>query len=429
MSEPQDTTGTGPAAEQPAAGAAPVPEPTPPAPPAADPAPDAAGWSWGPLGTGTPGYGPPSTPGYGPPSGAPEPGAPQYGAPQYGAPQYGAPQYGAPQYGAPQYGAPQYGAPVGVTPVPVQRGIVPLRPLGLGEIYDGAFRAIRANPRVMFGFSAVVVTALVVLQTFVEWYSFGWIGDWASTPVGAEADITAGDALGASVGYVVLFLASYVASTILTGLLTVSVSRSVIGTVVGVGEAWQTVRPQLWRLLLLTLLVIVIVFAPLVVLVVGVVALAAADAVGASVALGLLGLVAYVCFAVWVMTRTTLAPAALVLERQKVVAGLKRGWALSRGSFWRIFGIVLLTNIIVGFVAGLVSFPASLVAMLVSPTDLFSPASLAIQGVATIIASVVTTPFYAAVVALLYIDLRIRREGLDVTLHRAAEEAAAGRAA
>ena len=39
-------------------------------------------------------------------------------------------------------------------PQALQPGIIPLRPLGMGEIYDGAFRAVRANPRVMFGLAA-----------------------------------------------------------------------------------------------------------------------------------------------------------------------------------------------------------------------------------------------------------------------------------
>ena len=68
--------------------------------------------------------------------------------------------------------------------------------------------------------------------------------------------------------------------------------------------------------------------------------------------------------------------------------------------------------------------PASLVPV-VMQLDPTSGVALAITAVAAILASVLTTPFTASVVALLYIDLRIRREGLDVELARAAESAAA----
>src|SRR4029079_9410922 len=36
-------------------------------------------------------------------------------------------------------------------PQALQPGIIPLRPLGMGEIYDGAFREVSDNPRGMFG--------------------------------------------------------------------------------------------------------------------------------------------------------------------------------------------------------------------------------------------------------------------------------------
>ena len=45
-------------------------------------------------------------------------------------------------------------------------------------------------------------------------------------------------------------------------------------------------------------------------------------------------------------------------------------------------------------------------------------------GIAKIIALTLSTTFLAAVVALLYIDVRMRREGLDVELARAAETTA-----
>ena len=48
--------------------------------------------------------------------------------------------------------------------------------------------------------------------------------------------------------------------------------------------------------------------------------------------------------------------------------------------------------------------------------------SLAVTNLGSVLASTVTAPFTAALTALLYIDLRIRREGLDVALARAAAQ-------
>ena len=49
------------------------------------------------------------------------------------------------------------GAPWGWAPPPVVKpGVIPLRPLGVGEILDGAVTTIRRNPAPMLGLSAIV---------------------------------------------------------------------------------------------------------------------------------------------------------------------------------------------------------------------------------------------------------------------------------
>jgi hypothetical protein len=305
----------------------------------------------------------------------------------------------------------------------VQHGIVPLRPLGLGEIFDGAFRAIRANPRVMFGLSAVVVTLSVLLETFVQWYALGNLGSLTSTSVSVETDAVLGDLVGYGGGTILSTVVTLVATTVLTGLLIISVSRSVIGQQVPLGEAWARARPQIWRLLGLTLMVIALIVSVPLVWVGALIGLAVAEQWGLMAVVGFVGGAGVLVWIVWVSTRTLLSTPALMLEEQGVRAGFRRGWALSRGSFWRLFGIYLLASVVVGIVASLIVTPATVIPMALS-MDPFGPLALAITAVATIIASVLTTSFTAAVVALLYIDLRIRREGLDVELARAAESAA-----
>jgi membrane-anchored glycerophosphoryl diester phosphodiesterase (GDPDase) len=127
---------------------------------------------------------------------------------------------------------------------------------------------------------------------------------------------------------------------------------------------------------------------------------------------------------VWIAVRLLFVPPAMVLE-QTGFRAIPRAWRLSRGSFWRILGIYLLTAVIVYFVAQIVIFPVSMIASftMLTPGSGLGPAIL-LTNAGTALASVLTNVFMAAVVALLYIDLRIRREGLDVELSRAAEAAA-----
>ena len=390
-----------------------------------------------PTGPWGPGYSQPAQPGYGHPQpgqpASPVDSAPPYGTPQHGAPQYGTPQYGTPQYGTPQYGTPQYGtspiAPQGYRPPPVQRGIIPLRPLSLGELFDGAFRAVRANPRVMFGFTGMVVAITVTIQGLTQWLLLGAIAGQL-TGVTSEIDPTGQFGIADSVGSALAQGATLpllsLATTVLTGVLIASVSRSVIGQSITVGELWAAHwRRTLWLVVFSAVsgLLVAVVW---VALAVPVIALAAAEQWAAAVLLGIVGGLALVVATVWFQIRILLIPPALVLEGTSVRDAVTRGWALTRGSFWRIFGIYLLTSIITGFVAQVIIVPVTTIATLVlqDPTAT-SGGAIAIISVGTALVYTLTIVFMAAVVALLYIDIRIRREGLDVELIRAAEAAAA----
>lgn len=373
---------------------------------------------------GQPQYG---QPGYGQGQyGQPGYGQPQYGQPGYGQGQYGQPQYGQGQYGQPQYGQPGPGVPAGYRPPPVQRGIVPLRPLGLGELFDGAFRSVRANPKVMFGFSTIVVVAATAIGTVFQWLVLPMVTR-ALSPVTQTGDLM-GDAymtesLGLSLSTVVMAPFTTIATAILSGALTVSVSRSVIGQKIGLGTLWRTSWPHIMRVVGYTVLLSLAGFVVVGALVAAIVLLAEPSP-GAAVAVALLGGLLLFLAGVWVAVRLLLVPPAMVLE-QTGFRAVPRAWRLSRGSFWRILGIYLLTSVIVYFVAQLVVFPVSMVASftMLTPGSGFGPAIL-LTNAGTALASVLTNVFMAAVVALLYIDLRIRREGLDVELSRAAEAAA-----
>ncbi|MEK8228079.1 hypothetical protein NKG05_21325 [Oerskovia sp. M15] len=89
------------------------------------------------------------------------------------------------------------------------------------------------------------------------------------------------------------------------------------------------------------------------------------------------------------------------------------------GAYWRTLGISLLAYVAVSVLASIVVYPFSAITTFFI-TNTF--AVLALTAVAQVISSVVTTIFIAGVVSLLYIDVRMRREGLDVELTAAANE-------
>lgn len=322
--------------------------------------------------------------------------------------------------GQPGWGAP---APTAWRPPALQPGIVPLRPLGLGEILDGAFKAVRANPRVMFGLSALVVTIAVAIESVITWYVSGLID-------GAIADATASsssmfnesdlDGIGGVLGQLVTAPITSIVTTILTGWLIISVSRSVIGQTVSPREVLRSRR--IWLVLGFTLLVGVAA-AVVVSAYVGLVVLfASQDQVGLAVLVGLVGGLLLVVLLVLVAVRTLLVPPALMLEGKRFRPTVARAWRLTRGSFWRLLGIYLLVSLLVGVIAQVVVTPAAILSALVFSDPLGEKfVSIVVTGIASIIAMTLSTTYLASVVALLYIDVRMRREGLDVELARAAE--------
>ncbi|WP_265447861.1 hypothetical protein [Flexivirga meconopsidis] len=374
-----------------------------------------------------------TSPGGDSPSGDQQQPAPQYGQqapPQYGQqpPQYG--QYGPPQPPQQQYQPPHqgYGPPPGHGPQPgyaqlaPKPGVIPLRPLRLGDVFEGTFATIRGNPGATLGLSAIValVVAIPAILTTIAF---------------SNADLTTTDDsgttlnFGTQIGQNVSTIYMGFAGIFLTGMLTVVVSEAVLGRRISIGETWQKVRGRLLPLLGMTLLQTL---AFLVVLGVGVgivVLLALTAPVLLTVTVGIiLALVALVAF-VYVWFKLSFAGAALVLERVGPIAAFKRSWALTRGQWWRIFGITVLGQLMVGFVSGIAMMPAGII-LGISAADSGTPSVGAIivyQLVAVAISSL-TAPFTAGVVALLYLDQRIRKEALDVTLMQAAGQDKAGAA-
>lgn len=350
----------------------------------------------------SPGYGPPPPPGYGPVP--PAPGQQPYSGQEFA--------------GA----TPGWGS----RPAAAQPGVVPLRPLGLGELLDGAVGIIRRYPRPALGLSALValVTTLLNVALLVTAFQPLLEVDPAALDRGDTAALEG--VIGAAAGGGILtVLLAILSGVILTGGLTAVVGKAILGEPMSFTQAWSQVRPFVLRLLGLALLVVVIVYG---VLIAGVLAGTAIIAVGGPV-LALIGvplIFASIAASAFFYIRLSLAPCVLVLERLGIAASLRRSSALVTRDWWRVFGILTLTLILGGFVSQVVQLPFAVLgagspASLFDPqSDLFTTRSLVLSAVGGGLASTLVAPFTAGVRALVYVDRRMRAEGLDVALTAAA---------
>ncbi|WP_432150478.1 hypothetical protein [Streptomyces sp. bgisy029] len=312
-------------------------------------------------------------------------------------------------------------------PPAAKPGVIPLRPLGLGEILDGSVSALRAHWRTALGFSLAVSMVVQIAVVLMQRYLLPKPTAVDPNATGTEALRQASESLRTTLlSLAPISLLTMIATLFTASIVTVVISRSVLGRPVTLSDAWAEARPRILPLAGLTLLV------PLITAAVMAVGIGPGLLVGeeAGVALALLGFIAACVVIIWLQVSFTLAAPALMLERQSIVSALRRSAKLVRGAWWRTFGILALTYLLVFLLSFLVSIPFSIIGVIADGTDIseffesggasFGWPFLIVTGIGEVIVSTLLYPFVAGVMALLYVDQRIRREALDLDLARAA---------
>lgn len=302
-------------------------------------------------------------------------------------------------------------------------GAMPLRPLGLGDIYDAAFRIIRFNPKATVG-SAVLVASVIMLIPVIISGIFTFTMDLTLTETG-EIDAGSSDSefIGAAVSFGSIFggaILLQIGLIFVTGMIAHVTNAAAIGQRLTLGEAWAATHGKRWKLLGVT----------------AVINLASALAAGVYVGLwflvitftgsaapvvvwGLITVPAFIAGMVWFWVRIYYLPAPiLMLEPVGVFDAIRRGYRLTQGQFWRILGIGLLTLIITTVAGALLSGPFTIageIAAVAMPE--YAVLGLAItQAIASIISTAFVAPFAGAVTSLMYIDQRMRKEAFDIEL-------------
>ncbi len=116
------------------------------------------------------------------------------------------------------------------------------------------------------------------------------------------------------------------------------------------------------------------------------------------------------CAAVYLAVRWSLVLAAMMAEDIGPIRGLGRSWNLVSGSWWRAFGILLIVGILQTIITYGLFILFGVIAALFSTGD-FQAALVQVGG--TLLSAVVSPIAYIAI-TLLYFDLRVRKEGLDL---------------
>lgn len=329
-------------------------------------------------------------------------------------PPYPPPAVDYPEFASPtEYAPPQYAkAPATV----LRPGVIPLRPLTLGDIFNGAVNYVRANPKTTLGLTTVVVviTSLITLAVNVAPLLTSGVVDVYSE----EFDTAV--LLAGSLSTFTTLLAAAITSILLSGMLTVVIGRAVFGSTITIRQAWARLRGRLLALIGLALLELLAVAALVAVVVLVAVAVYAATGVPELAGVLAIPLALLLLLVLWYLYIAVLFAAPLiVLERLGVFAAIKRSFVLTRHGFWRLLGIWMLAQLVVYFVSLAVTWPFSVAGQILSVDGSSTNAVMAgfaLLSVGGAISQIVTAPFMAGVTVFLYTDRRIRWEAFDLVL-------------
>jgi hypothetical protein len=273
--------------------------------------------------------------------------------------------------------------PTGSRPAPARR---PLRPLSFGEIMDFSFGAFRRNPKVVLGLALPLVLFAEIITVALQ-FTLGNVPTQFG-PADTDADATI-----SLLSLVVSLGVSTVVGTALAALVSVVVAEDALGNQLTGWDAWRLVRRRLVPLILISLV---------------------------TTALIVLGFVFLVVPGLFLWAGWAVIAPAMMLERLGPIQALRRSWQLTRYETGQVIGIQLvswLLSLLINYILGLPF--VILGAVLVSLSDDPDPSGLPLLWLAAlgaVLGGIVARPFRAGVLALLYVDRRVRAEGLDLAL-------------
>lgn len=321
------------------------------------------------------------------------------------------------------------------TPAP-KRGIIPLHPLTFGMLLGRSFSALRHNPKVLFGFGVVIQLAVVVLSAAVMGFVFVTTFTRLESLSPASADfeaVFAGTIAMNIVAGIAVGLASVAFTALMQGVVAAEIGFAAIGVKATLGTLWRRMIPSFWRLAAFASLSVIFIFGVIVILFLIIAAFVAgglggsAEATVGIVILVVLVLLATIPLTVWLTTKLLLVPSILVLERATLRDALVRSWRLTRGRFWVAWGVTFLIGAIMGIAMQLVSLPISLLSSMlggvIAPTG--SMDTSAVMGfvfallapqILLLVLQAITLVVQSTAGTLVYLDSRMRYEGLDQTL-------------
>jgi hypothetical protein len=293
-----------------------------------------------------------------------------------------------------------------------------LRPLRIGEILDVAIKVYTRNAGTLLRLTALVIAPvqalglLVVLSTFPDSFIEPQPNPFVPDP---NAPVPEFEEIGVlATGTLVLFVLSIVGSALATGACFKVVSDSYMGIASGWREslrfALKKLLPLLWVTFLVLFITAGVVFASFFFA-----ALLGAGIQNAAAFFVIIpAVLAAIALAVWLWVCYTVTTPVVLTEGHNGPSALSRSFNLVRGRWWPTFAVSALAALLAAIITSVLQSSV----FFVSFTEVGQNGVVfqTLNSIAATIGAIVATPFQAAVFAIIYFDLRVRKEGLDLQL-------------
>jgi hypothetical protein len=341
---------------------------------------------------------------------------------------------------APQ--VPAAAAPQPYSPPP-KPGLIPLHPLSFGQLLGGAFQVIRYNPRATIP-PALIISLVQNVLVVALTYGIGLFTVDRVQRATTDADraaIAAGGVATGGAAFLAVLVVSVVATALLQGMITRVVADGALGTRPSMGAALRSARSRFWPLVgfaallgALQLVLVLLLAASVTALVVAFSGVASNIGVVYAVLLAIPIALALVVVYFFFTIKLALTPSMIVLERRRVFDSIGRSWRLTRRAFWRTFGLVALVTLMVSAAAQIVAIPFSVLGGalggLLMPNAGSDVQSQILSGLVGSAPALIVTVVVAGIgqiaqtsaLVLIYLDRRMRVEGLDLELQRFVEQ-------
>lgn len=263
---------------------------------------------------------------------------------------------------------------------------VALRPMTVADILDGGFAVVKARPRRILGISALFVVPTYLLAAYLQRDSMGGMGfaDFFTDDPVVLNEQTSGDQTAQLLGTLLVGLIPAIALVCVAAAVGHLVGQWMMDRDAPAGEMLGVIGRRWWPLLGSFVLVKL------------------------AEAAGLFG-----CYIGTLFVMALFVPVAPIIGVERCGAGeaLSRSVRLTRARYFPTMGIAVLMGLVASLLGtALGALPQGLAYWI--GVDEAWP----LMALGTIVSEIVVLPFVAAATVLLYFDLRVRTEGLDIEM-------------